>query len=322
LAEKAMRCLIADDLHPVFLEGMAGSGLDWQYLPQLSQSEFLRELADAHILVIRSRFLINAEVIRAAPNLRIIARAGAGLDGIDVEFAESRGIKVLHAAEGNAAAVAEHAIGMMLGLLARIPEADRAIRSGLWDREGFRGKELGHRCVGLIGYGNMGPAVARRLQGFGCRVIAYDKYRLDWPDSFAERVDEDVLQKESDIISIHVPLTSDTRGMVNQDYLSKCRPGLILINTSRGQVLNPSGMLDFLDSGQLAGIGLDVFHEEPLFKKNISYSKEILKLIIRPEVLSTPHVAGWTTESYEKISGVLLQKILSLTKTVEVENTP
>jgi D-3-phosphoglycerate dehydrogenase len=168
----------------------------------------------------------------------------------------------------------------------------------------------------------MGPAVARRLQGFGCRVIAYDKYRLDWPDSFAERVDEDVLQKESDIISIHVPLTSETQGMINQDYLSKCRPGLILINTSRGQVLNPSCMLDFLDSGQLAGIGLDVFPEEPLFKKNISYSKEILKLIIRPEVLSTPHVAGWTTESYEKISWVLLQKILSLTKAVEVENTP
>ena len=311
-----MRCLIADDLHPVILKGLADSGLQVQYLPGLSQSEFLRQLADAHILVIRSRFAIDAEVIRAAPKLKIIARAGAGLDGIDVEFAESRGIKVLHAAEGNASAVAEHTIGMMLGLLTRIPEADRAIRSGIWDREGFRGKELCHRCVGLIGYGNMGPAVARRLQAFGCRVIAYDKYRPEWPDAFAERVAEDVIQKEADIISLHVPLTSETRGMVNEFYLSKCRPGIILINTSRGPVLNPAGMVDLLESRHLAGIALDVFPEEPLFKKNISYSEEILKLINRPEVLSTPHVAGWTTESYEKISLVLLQKILSLTQSV------
>ena len=313
-----MRCLIADDLHPVILKGLADSGLQVQYLPGLSQSEFLRELADAHVLVIRSRFAIDAEVIRIAPKLKIIARAGAGLDGIDVEFAESRGIKVLHAAEGNAAAVAEHTIGMMLGLLARIPEADRAIRSGIWDREGYRGKELGHRCVGLIGYGNMGPAVARRLQAFGCRVIAYDKYRPEWPDAFAERVAEDVIQMEADIISLHIPLTSETRGMVNEFYLSKCRPGIILINTSRGPVLNPAGMVDLLESGHLAGIALDVFPEEPIFKKNISYSEEILKLINRPEVLSTPHVAGWTTESYEKISLVLLQKILSLTQSVEV----
>jgi len=312
-----VRCLIADDLHPVFLEGMACSGLDWHYLPALSRSEFLMEITDAQILVIRSRFAIDADVIRAAPKLRIIARAGAGLDGIDVEFAESRGIKVLHAAEGNAAAVAEHAIGLMLGLLARIPEADRAIRSGIWDREGFRGKELGNRCVGLIGYGNMGPAVARRLQAFGCRIIAYDKYRSDWPDAFSERVGEDVIQKEADIISLHVPLTSETRGMINADYLRNCRPGLILINTSRGPVLNPEGLERLLDSGRLAGLGLDVFPEEPLFKKNISYSEEILKLIIRPDVLSTPHVAGWTTESYEKISLVLLQKILSLSPASE-----
>lgn len=312
-----MRCLIADDLHPVFLEGMAGSGLDCRYLPGLSRDEFLRELEDAHILVIRSRFTIDAEVIRAAPKLRIIARAGAGLDGIDVELAESCGIKVLHAAEGNAAAVAEHTIGMMLGLLARIPEADRAIRAGIWDREGFRGKELGRRCVGLIGYGNMGPAVARRLQAFGCRILAFDKYRLDWPDNYAERVGEDAIQKEADIISLHVPLTSETRGMINHDYLSKCRSGLILINTSRGPVLNPEGMAELLDSGRLAGLGLDVFPEEPLFKKNISYSEEILKLIIRPDVLSTPHVAGWTTESYEKISLVLLKKIRALTESPE-----
>jgi D-3-phosphoglycerate dehydrogenase len=277
----------------------------------------LRELEDAHILVIRSRFTIDAEVIRAAPKLRIIARAGAGLDGIDVGLAESLGIKVLHAAEGNAAAVAEHTVGMMLGLLARIPEADRAIRAGIWNREGFRGKELGQRCVGLIGYGNMGPAVARRLQAFGCRVIAFDKYRPDWPDNFAERVGEDAIQKEADIISLHVPLTSETRGMINHDYLSKCRSGLILINTSRGPVLNPEGMSDLLDSGRLAGLGLDVFPEEPLFKKNISYSEEILKLIMRPDVLSTPHVAGWTTESYEKISLVLLQKILSFSRNPE-----
>jgi D-3-phosphoglycerate dehydrogenase len=308
-----MTCLIADDLHPVFTEMLENAGMQLQYRPELSREEFLQAIAEAEILVIRSRFAVDREVINSAPALKIIARAGAGLDGIDAEFAELRGIRVLHAAEGNAQTVAEHAIGMMLGLLARIPEADRAIRSGIWDREGFRGKELGPRCVGLIGYGNMGPAVASRLRSFGCRVIAFDKYRRDWPDNFAERVSEEAIQKESDVISLHVPLTDETRGMINLEYLSRCKPGLLLINTSRGPVLNPVGLESLLVNGQLGGLGLDVFPEEPLFKKNISVKEEIYRLLLLPNVLASPHVAGWTSESYERISTVLAEKILRLT---------
>ncbi len=305
-----MRCLIADDLHPALPDMLREAGLDVHYKPGLSKDAFLEELASAEILVIRSRFPVSRDVISAAASLRLIARAGAGLDGIDVDFALSRGIKVLHAAEGNADAVAEHVLGMMLGLLSRIPEADRAMRSSVWDREGFRGRELKGRCVGLIGYGNMGPAVAQRLNAFGCRVIAYDKYRSDWPDNFAERVDEEAIQAESDILSLHVPLTDETRGMIDKAYLEKCRQGLILLNTSRGPVLDLTGIGELLENGHLSGLALDVFPEEPLFKKNISHQEEILSLLKRPDVLSTPHVAGWSSESYEKISLVLGQKIL------------
>ena len=305
-----MRCLIADDLHPALPDMLRAAGLDVHYKPGLSKDAFLEELASAEILVIRSRFPVSQDVISAAASLRLIARAGAGLDGIDVDFALSRGIKVLHAAEGNADAVAEHVLGMMLGLLSRIPEADRAMRSSVWDREGFRGRELKGRCVGLIGYGNMGPAVAQRLNAFGCRVIAYDKYRSDWPDNFAERVDEEAIQAESDILSLHVPLTKETQGMIGKAYLKKCRPGLILLNTSRGPVLDLTGIGELLENGHLSGLALDVFPEEPLFKKNISHQEEILSLLKRPDVLSTPHVAGWSSESYEKISLVLGQKIL------------
>lgn len=305
-----MRCLIADDVHPVLQDELSAAGLDIRYLPQAGREEFLSEMAMAEILVIRSRFVIDREILSAAPFLRIIARAGAGLDGIDGEAAAARGIKVLHAAEGNADAVAEHVLGMMLGLLARIPEADRALRQGIWDREGFRGRELKHRCAGLIGYGNMGPAVARRLSAFGCRILAYDKYRKDWPDAFAERVELEVIMQEADIISLHVPLTSETRGMVTRRFLEGCKPGLILVNTSRGPVLDTEGLVDLLDHGILSGLAMDVFPEEPLFKKNISYPKEIPVLLQRPDVLCTPHVAGWSSESYEKISSVLAAKIL------------
>jgi D-3-phosphoglycerate dehydrogenase len=305
-----MRCLIADDLHPALPDMLRAEGIDVHYKPFLTKDAFLEELASAEILVIRSRFPVSRDVIASAASLRLIARAGAGLDGIDVDFAVSKGIKVLHAAEGNSDAVAEHVLGMMLGLLSRIPEADRAIRSSIWDREGFRGRELKGRCVGLIGYGNMGPAVAQRLSSFGCRILAYDKYRSSWPDNFAERVDEEAIRAESDIISLHVPLSEENRGMINKAYLEKCRPGLILINTSRGPVLNLTGIGELLDSGHLSGLALDVFPEEPLFKKNISHQEEIFALLRRPDVLSTPHVAGWSSESYEKISLVLGQKIL------------
>jgi D-3-phosphoglycerate dehydrogenase len=306
-----MRCLVADELHPCFSELLKDKGLSLNILPELSEMQFRQEMASAEILVIRSRFSITRDLLEASPALKLIARAGAGLDGIDVASAEARGIRVIHAAEGNAAAVAEHVVGMVLGLLARIPEADRALRSGIWNREGFRGRELGRRCVGLIGYGNMGPAVARRLHSFGCRVIAYDKYRPDWPDDFAERVDLDEIRQHADIISLHVPLTEETRGMVNAEFLQQCRPGLILLNTSRGPVLNLSGVGELLESGQLSGLALDVFPEEPLFKKNIAYQNEISSLLQRPDVLATPHVAGWTLESYRKISEVLAQKIIS-----------
>lgn len=305
-----MRCLIADDLHPALPELLSAAGIQTEFLPEIKNQELIAKLPYVEILVIRSRFQVDCKLMDLAPRLRIIARAGAGLDGVDLDAASKKGITVLHAAEGNTDAVSEHVLGLILGLLARIPEADRALRQGIWDREGFRGRELSGRCVGIIGYGNMGPAVARRLSAFSCRVIAYDKYRPDWPDRYAERVSLQEIKDSSDILSLHIPLTAETFGMVNREFLSGCKPGLILINTSRGAVLDITGLQELLESGMLSGIGLDVFPDEPLFTKTISGEEVVEKLIQCREVIATPHVAGWTSESYEKISKVLAEKII------------
>lgn len=307
----AMNCLIVDDVHPILMESLQMVGIGITYLPHITKEEAIRLLPEFEILVVRSKFPIDQQVLKFGTKLQIIARAGAGLDLIDQDLFKAAGIQILHAAEGNAAAVAEHTIGMMLGLLAKIPEANQSVKAGHWEREQFRGRELGSQTVGLLGYGNMGPAVAARLNAFGCKILAYDKYRSDWPDTFAERVDLSTLQKESDIISLHIPLTAETENWIDAIFMGACKKGFMLVNTSRGKIVQSDDLARLLQSGWVGSAALDVWDTEPPTKKNQPASKSFQTLVQMPTVLWTPHVAGWSLESYEKISKTLAEKIMA-----------
>ena len=307
-----MQCLIVDDVHPILIERLRANGIQVDYQPGFRLESDRSRLEHCDILVIRSKFFVDAEVLAQSSKLRIIGRAGAGLDTIDVQAAENAEITVLHAAEGNADAVAEHTLGLILGLLSKIGSADASVRIGEWKREFFRGLELKHRTVGIMGYGNMGSAVAARLSTFGCRVLAYDKYLDALPDGNAIQVDLEVLQKEADIISLHIPLTLETKGWIDRHFYRKCRKGVILINTSRGPIVPVADLVQELEGGWVGGAGLDVLEHEPPSSADQEFSSLYERLFMRSDVLLTPHVAGWSLESYEKISMVLANKILSV----------
>lgn len=307
-----MHCLIVDDVHPILIDRLRENGVLVDYQPGFRLESDRALLGHCDILVIRSNFFVDAEVLAQSPKLQIIGRAGAGLDTIDVQAAEKAGVTILHAAEGNADAVAEHTLGLLLGLLSKIGSADVSVRIGEWKREFFRGLELKHRTVGIIGYGNMGSAVAARLAGFGCKVLAYDKYLDALPDGNAIQVDLEVLQQEADIISLHIPLTPETKGWIDTQFYRKCRKGVILLNTSRGSIVPVRDLVQELESGWLGGAGLDVLQHEPPASAGQEFSSLYERLFMRSDVLLTPHVAGWSLESYEKISMVLANKILSV----------
>jgi D-3-phosphoglycerate dehydrogenase len=292
------------------MERLSAGGIQIEYKPNVSGQEVLEIIHSFEVMVIRSKFNVDQPFFEKAKKLKLIARAGAGLDNINLLAAEQSGVEVIHAAEGNTDAVAEHTLGMILNLLSKISLADRSLKHGLWNREKFRGTELSSKTVGLLGYGNMGRAVARRLQSFGCKVLAYDKYLVNWPDNHAERVDFETLKKESDILSLHIPLTEETLFWVDKNFLSSCKEGLVFINTSRGKIVRTADLDEMLASGRVSAAGLDVFEEEPVLKKHEKFPSKFGNLFSRDEVLLTPHVAGWSLESYEKISQVLASKIL------------
>ena len=304
-----MKCLIVDDIHEVLISGLEKIGIEVIYKPFIAREDALLLLNDIGIIVVRSKFLIDREVIDSAPSLKAIARAGAGIDNIDEEYAKFKNIKIFHAAAGNSDAVAEHTMAMILGLLAKIASADKSVRNGIWDREKYRGIELKGKTVGILGYGNMGQAVAVRLKSFGCKIIAYDKYLMDWPDENASRVEFEQLCLESEILTLHIPLTSETNGLVDIEFLKKFRKGLFLLNMSRGKILSLEGLSTLLQQGLLSGVALDVLEDEPPLKKNQALSAKYLSLFEREDVLFSPHIGGWTIESYKKIATVLEDKI-------------
>ncbi|MFM6953496.1 MAG: NAD(P)-dependent oxidoreductase [Sphingobacteriaceae bacterium] len=306
----AKRLLIVDDLHPLFKQEAEALGYKVSNEPSISREQALALITDCEGLAIRTKFKVDKEFIDAAPQLKWIARAGAGMDNVDEAYAQSKGITCINAPEGNADAVGEHTVGMLLTLLNKFRQADMQVRNGVWNREANRGWELKGRTVGIIGYGHMGQSFAQKLQGFGVQVIAYDKYKTDFSDAFAKEVSMEEIVKHSDVLSLHVPLTRETKYLVNQEYLFHFRKPIFLLNTSRGEVLDTLALLKTLKDGKVLGAGLDVLETEkfPALGEQTWYPE----LVAQPNVLLSPHVAGWTQESYRKISEVLAQKLKNL----------
>lgn len=305
-----MKILIADKLHPVFKERAIRMGYHVDDRPDISREETLNIIADYDGIAIRTKFPMNRELIAAGEQLKFIARAGAGMDNIDVEAAREYNIHCINAPEGNRDAVGEHAVGMLLSLMNNLRKADGQVRSRIWDREGNRGTELRGKTVAIIGYGFMGSAFAEKLLGFGVNIIAYDKYKTGFGSEWVREVSMEEVVKQADVLSLHLPLTRETRQLVDDEYLLHFKKPIVFLNTARGELVNTRSLLTALNDGKVSAAGLDVLEVEkfPLLAETTWFEE----LIAEERLLLSPHVGGWTFESYRKISEVLAEKLAQL----------
>lgn len=280
----------------------------------LEGEALLAQLKDAEGIVVRGRVMLDAATLDRAPGLRFIARAGAGLENIDRAGCDRRGIRLYNSPEGNRDAVGEHAIGMLLALMNHLPRADREVRGGKWRRKENTGHELNGSTVGIIGFGRMGSAFAEKLQGFGVKVLAYDKYLNSYaPESVQETTLEDLLV-HSDVISLHLPLTEETERYADAAFFARCRKPIWFINTARGPLVDTVALLDALDNGRVRGACLDTleFEQRSLLGLRTDAPRQVLKRLFDHErVLLSPHIAGITHESYFKLANTLADKILN-----------
>lgn len=308
-----MKVLHVDPNHPLLIQQLNAHGFrnEEDYVSDKISVEKKIENCDG--LIIRSRFTIDKQFLDAAKNLKFIGRLGAGLENIDVKYAAQKGIKLFSAPEGNRNAVGEHTLGMLLSLFNKLNKADREVRSGKWDREGNRGLELDGKTVGIIGYGNMGKAFAKKLRGFECEVICCD-IKENVGNKDARQVSLKELQKKTDVLSLHTPQTPLTINMVNTNFINDFKKSFWLLNTARGKAVVTEDLVKALKSGKVLGAGLDVLEYEKASFENFFSSAEppaaFQYLIEAENVLLSPHVAGWTVESKEKLAQVIVDKII------------
>ena len=314
-----MKILHLDKNHPLLIEQLTKAGYKNEEDYTSSKSDIEQIISGYDGIVIRSRFKCDSTFIDAGTNLKFIARVGAGLESIDIPYAESKGITLISAPEGNCNAVGEHTLGMLLSLFNKLNKADLEVKKGKWNRETNRGIELDGKTVGIIGYGNMGKAFSKKLQGFDCKVICYD-IKENVGDKNATQVSLKTFQKEVDVVSLHIPWTPLTNSMVNSNFINQFSKAFWLLNTARGKSVVTSDMILALKKGQLLGAGLDVLEFEKssfesLFSNKIPAS--LSDLLSMDNVILSPHIAGWTIESKEKLAQVIVEKIVRKFKEIK-----
>ena len=305
------KVLFVDTVHPYLWKKLQKEGYSCIEGYDLSDKAIIEQHNDIYGLVIRSRIIINANFLSHFNKLTFIARAGSGMENIDVDYAHSKNIHAINAAEGNKQAVAEHALGMILSLFNNLNKADSEVRKGIWQREENRGIELNGKTVGIIGYGNNGSALAKVLSGFDTKLLAYDKYKTNYAPKYAIESDMQTIFEQADILSLHIPLTEETQHLVKDSFLKQFHKPIYLINTSRGACLDTKSIVANLNSGKVLGACLDVLEYEKTSFENLSeQTKELKQLLESDRVIFSPHIAGWTEESQLKIAQVLFQKII------------
>lgn len=306
------RVAFLDAVHPVLHERLEKAGWVCDHMEELGRQEILEGALKAHSgVVIRARLQLDEALFRSLPALQFVARSGAGLENIAVDYANAHGIQVFNSPEGNADAVGEHALGQLLMLFHKLRIADASVRNNQWEREAHRGVELKGKTVAIIGFGNMGRSFARKLRGMECRVVAYDKYVQGYHG------DEGVLEwtmdqvfEQADVVSLHLPFNEETNQLAQQDWLSAFKRPITLINTARGGIVNTADVLDAIDAQEIHGAALDVLEFECRSLEGLtSRSSELDRLLANDRVVLSPHVAGWSVESYFKLSDVLADKI-------------
>ncbi|MBP5677391.1 MAG: hypothetical protein J6W88_02710 [Bacteroidales bacterium] len=306
------KVLISDRTHPVLEQRLREAGYTVSVEPDHDYNSLIQAAQGYDGLVVRSKVIIDSNFIDKVPSLRCIGRVGAGMETIDVDYAESHGIRCLNSPEGNRDAVGEHTVGLLLALLNNIARADAEVRQGLWRREANRGHELGNLTVGIIGFGNMGQSFAKRLAGFGCKIVVYDKYK-DFKDLKDLKVLDSLaaLQQEADVVSFHVPLTDETRHYLDDSFINNMAKPFFLLNTARGAVVDTDALVRGLESGKVRGAALDVLEYENMQADKLSTFNTQLSTF---NIVFTPHVAGWTVESKYKLAAVLADKIIDILK--------
>ena len=308
-----MKVVFLDTVHPILNNRLTANGFECIDATDKLLHEVLPILKDASGIVIRSKYRMDATILDAAPQLKFIARSGAGMENIDEEYCLNRKIQLMNAPEGNRNAVGEHALGMLLSLLNKLHTADQEVRKGVWDREGNRGIELDGKTVGIIGYGNNGSAFAKKLRGFDVQILAYDKYKVNFGNEFVQEVSLDEIYKKADVVSFHIPQNEDTIYFANDDFFAKFQKSIFLLNLSRGKIVATKALVNALKSGKVLGAGLDVLEYEKSSFENFfeqELSEEFRYLLNAKNVILSPHVGGWTNESYFKLSDVLADKII------------
>jgi D-3-phosphoglycerate dehydrogenase / 2-oxoglutarate reductase len=310
-----IKILHIDSNNPLLWEQLQEAGFHNEADFTSSKEAVEDKIKDYHGIVIRSRFKIDKKFIDKATNLQFIARVGAGLESIDCDYALAKNIALIAAPEGNRNAVAEHSLGMILSLFNKLNQADTEIRKGQWNRESNRGHELDGKTVGIIGYGNMGKAFAKKLRGFDAEVLCHD-ILPDVGDANAKQVTLEELQQKADVLSLHIPWTPETDKMVNADFIASFSNPFWLINTSRGKNVVTADLVQALESGKILGAGLDVLEYEKLSFETLFQDKNTPEafdyLLKSPKVLLSPHIAGWTFESHERLAQVIVDKIKAL----------
>ncbi len=307
------RILIINEVHDIVFELLDTTNIAYKYCPEITEEEFMNCISEYEGLMLTSKFRITKKVLDRATRLEVIGRIGAGVENIDTDYAESKGIICHNAPEGNRDAVGEQALAMLLMLQNNLRRADSEVRQGIWKREANRGYEIKGKTIGIIGYGNMGNAFAQRLSGFECEVIAYDKYKLNYGNPFAKEVALETLFAKADIVSLHIPLTDETHYMVDEKFLNSFAKPIILINTARGKVVKTDALVKAMKQGKVTGACLDVLeYESHRFTTNFQENMpESLTYLINSErTVLTPHIAGWTFESKEKLCRFIVNKML------------
>ena len=306
-----IKILHIDSNHPLLWEQLQQTGFHNEADFTSSKQEVEGKIENYHGIVIRSRFKIDKTFLDKATNLQFIARVGAGLESIDCDYATAKGIHLIAAPEGNANAVGEHAIGMLLTLFNNLNKANNEVKSGQWKREANRGHELEGKTIGIIGYGKMGKSFAKKLRGFDVTVLCYD-ILPNMGDANATQVSLSELQERADVLSLHTPWTPETDKMINADFINQFKKTFWLINTARGNSVVTADLVEALKSGKILGAGLDVLEYEKLSFETLFEGEKpaAFEYLLQAEnVLLTPHIAGWTFESHQKLAQTIVDKI-------------
>lgn len=304
--------LITDAVHPLLIEGLEAAGFSCDYHPKIDL-ESVRAMIHQYVgVVINSKIIVDRTFLELASQLKFIARLGSGLEIIDLVAAAERGVAVHRAADGNCDAVAEHAVGMLLAMAINLRQADSEVRQLNWQREANRGWELMGKKVGILGFGYTGTAFAKRLAGFGVQVLAYDKYKTTYAEDMGHvhKTDLETIFEEADVLSLHLPATPETKAWVDAAFLARFKKSIVLVNTSRGNIVATKDLVDALENGQVKGACLDVFENEKPATYSAAQEEVFRKLFALDNVLLTPHIAGWTTESKERLAKLLLNRIM------------